>query len=309
MPFSDTSRRDQVPEGLAETPIYAAPVNADAVAEADQPEPQPYQYFETATQRRIVVAAGARTADYMATNNIGSIALVDRLARNLYAPLLAAHRKLVPEQPTPTVYFLNPNAFMSYQTHDIHSMARPYFDLIASMLGLENRQALATHLPPDTQSMIGMHVLNLTIQHIAYDVMTGGQQRIVRSLAPAIEKVKKQDPKYNGRVLVMDGCAHTGASMRGIVDTLRSAGVTSVHTGVLAATSGMSNYPVNFTAFKPNELINTCNVVGEQEVLSKHPMHSLSVTATKPLSEQDKLVRKELHRIMDEIDWSRVRRP
>ncbi len=266
--------------------------------ERQRPELPEYHQFTTAFAHQTIAEAGYRTAEYVLTRDFGCVALVDRLARNFYIPLLAAHRELAPDRPTPSIYFLNPFAFVSHHTVEFGGATRFYQDYIAKNCGFSSTRDMFQQFQgsPELKDA-NNRAAELGLLHLMYDVMTGGEERVLRAFEPVAKKVMATDPKYNGRVLVMDGCAHTGFNMRGIVQAMRNVGVPTVRKGVILADSA-GRFPIDFAAFKPGDVPETCNFVGTQDVLSKSPAYSLGVTQTEPLSTADLRDRWELHWIM-----------
>ncbi len=263
------------------------------------PEIEPYQfeYFTSPVERGMLAECGFRVAEYLHEEAIGSLVLVDTAARNMYIPVGDAHEQLYPGEKAYTTYFLNPAGFLSPETHNEDIYTKYVLHKVAEMSDqLTPRETIDLAL--GNRRFMRRARATARRERIA-DTIQGGRTDVAAELTPAFQAAVEKDPNFNGRVLVLDGCKHTGAAMEGITNALEDIGVMDVRTGVMNNHEDFSEDP-DFVAFADDELpAYTCKPFGPQRGIAKGLGEGQTCTLREGgLTETDRLARKELHLLM-----------
>lgn len=262
-----------------------------------------FEYFVTPEVRGMIAETGFRTADYLLEQEIGSVVLVDNSARNMHVPIREAYRQLSPDTELPSIYFLNPMAFIS---PDVHSLTD--YDKRALNLEAEKQDVSLTEMIriAGFNPRLGVEIAQSVDRQYGFDQITDKRRMIAARMTPLVDKIIKCDPRFNGRVLVMDACSHSGASLNGITTALQDIGITEVQKGAVVS-DPRERSSLDFAAFRSSETDFTCPPFGHQDGLLKGDDSSFTVKPSlEGLSKRDKLARKEIRQIMAHSDEARA---
>lgn len=257
-------------------------------------EPSEFQYFADPDVRAMIAETGFRVADYVAQEDIGSIVLIDKAARNLYIPIREAQKQTTPDQKT-GIYFLNPAGFLSPEVHDVADYAKRRLNTVSEVVGLDS--AVAFRIAGDDPD-----IKRTFFAHGALDMLDdkdrGGRMDVASRFTPLFAKAVKRDSTFNGRVLVLDACRHAGGSQNGITNALKDVGVIDVRSGVVNSISNESVEEPDYVVFDGDEIEDRCRPFGIQEGLLKGGNDMVVEVSEEGLSTLSRLARKELYRIM-----------
>jgi hypothetical protein len=263
----------------------------------EQSQPPQYEYYDSPEARAMIAECGFRLASYIQQEDIGSVVLVDRAARNLYIPIGEAYSQLGGDvYKAPRFYFLNPAGFMSPQQHDMTDYTTRAVQAESEKAGIsEHAMIKRVH----RSNRLYGKVMRKAEDSFVDDVKDGGQYHVAKKLTTAFDEAIKKDGRFNSRVLVVDACMHSGGSLRGITTALKDIGVIDVRTAVVNAQRNRTTYQPDFLVFGNQEIVDRCKPFGPQEGIQKGDGASLISTLAKDgLSQQARQARKELHMIM-----------
>lgn len=256
----------------------------------------PYQYFPDPAERAMIAECGFRVAEYLHDEQIGSLVLVDQAARNIHIPVRDAWEIEYPDEQKPTVYFLNPDGFLSPDIHTDTDYAQALSKAMIQRTGITQHDfLLAAALLPEIQDEIklGGQIAR------AHDAETDRRHEIAVGLTSLASATIPRDEQFNGRVLVLDACRHSGGSTEGIARALRDIGIIDVRTGVVNNISNEGEDP-DLVVFDDNEIEDVCKPFGIQLGLDRTPTLTSGVTPD-GLHKYAKLARVELHAMREEL--------
>ncbi len=262
---------------------------------SSQPTPEigDFEYFRDPNERAMIAECGYRVADYLKQEGIGTLVLVDRAARNLYIPVREAFRDQNPDARLPGVYFLNPSGFICPDTHDqISYNSRALVSLLESA---ETLQEAVSSVRKHPMTFAGAMASGAWKRQ--QDKLTDKRAKIDEKLTPLFAQAVEHDDSFNGSVLVLDACWHSGSSVKGIAQSLRNIGVIDVRTGVVNDIRS-----ADFVVFEDYEIEDDCKPFGTQRGLTKGEGEKLtsSLASWKGLSDDARLARRELHLLMQQ---------
>ena len=180
-------------------------------------------FYREGGNEEALALIGAHTADFVATNDIGSIVFLDTSARNAHIPVSAALKQLHPDHKV-DFYFINPTGLTDGDVvDDLYN--KPH--LRAQMH--ENIHS-TTEVRDNFMSQVGIKACHAT--EVMRRVEDGyiregfalGQEEINARLQEKRAKLNKiaTNPD-NRRTLIFDQCIHKGISLRVTKETLASA--------------------------------------------------------------------------------------
>ncbi len=259
-------------------------------------QPYPFEYFTNPQERAMIAEAGYRVAEYLRQEDIGTLVLVDRAVRNLQIPIRAAFEEVAPDETRPSIYFLNPAGFLS---PDVHHEDEYYVRAIQNYAETSEVSygRLASELAFNPR--LDRQLRSQGRKDYRFDLLMGGRSQVAGRFTPQFLEAVQKDEKFNGRVLVLDACRHTGASMDGITTALRDINTLDVRTGVVNNIRNRTVDNPDFVVFDDFEIKDVCKPFGPQEGLVKGDGRSQVVSVgTRGLSYNDRLARVELHEMM-----------
>lgn len=264
------------------------------------PSSAEFQYFADPTDRAMIAECGFRVAEHLHDERIGSLVLVDRAARNLHIPIRAAWEVEYPGEPKPSVYFLNPGGFLNPRLHTVDTYGKMLLKQQAQDKGIPSQE----EYHQTTKSIVKtLRVAHKARKLMYTDLLHNAELRHASELTALADTAIKNDPNFNGRVMVLDACTHTGSSLSGIAETLRAIGVIDVRTGVVNNTSN-HGHNVDYVAFSDEYAPLACRPFGEQTgiLLSTDKVPAISSDG---ISNDARQARRELYTMCEDISGLR----
>ncbi|TXG76350.1 hypothetical protein E6P97_03750 [Patescibacteria group bacterium] len=258
--------------------------------------PIEFRYFSDPAERAMIAECGFRVAEYLHEEQIGSLVLVDQAARNIHIPVRDAWDIAYPEAAKPTVYFLNPDGFLSPDIHTDADYAQVLSKAMIQRTGMTQHDfMLSKALIPKLADDI-MHGAQLVREH---DTQGDRRHEIAAQLTDLAAIAIPRDGHFNGRVLVLDACRHSGGSTEGITRALKDIGIIDVRTGVVNNTRNETEDP-DFVVFENDEIEDVCKPFGPQLGLGRTP-DLVSESTAAGLHEYARMARTELHHMKSEL--------
>jgi hypothetical protein len=255
-----------------------------------------YDYFRSPETRAMIAECGFRVAEYLHDEQIASLALVDTAARNLHIPIRAAWKHEYPDEPAPTVYFLNPDGFVSPETHDMDGYIRAVIKEQAVNRGVTSGEQYNA----STSSTFGrLRLYSSARARIRNDTLAAMGHLNASAFTASVDTAIRRDNRFNGRVLVLDVCTHTGGSIRGIAETMKNIGIIDVRTGVVSNVSNLG-HDVDYVVFDEDEAPLECRPFGvHRGILTSR--NQISSVSSAGISESAKKARGELYHMSEEL--------
>jgi hypothetical protein len=194
---------------------------------------------------------------------------------------------------------LNPAGFLSPEVHSIDEYVKRVAQGMSEESGMSDRDFVeAAKLDTELLSLI----IGAGEHDYINDAIKGGRQTVASRFTGLADKAIRRDKKFNGRVLVMDACIHSGAAMDGISTALQDIGIIDVRTGAVNNITNHTNCDPDFVVFQNHEILDLCKPFGPQHGLSKIAGTMTTQRSKQGLSDESKLARKELHMIMQDAN-------
>jgi hypothetical protein len=255
-----------------------------------------YEFFREPETRAMIAECGFRVAEYLHEEQIGTIVLVDRAARNLHIPVRSAWQESYPDEPAPTVYFLNPDGFLSPETHGEAGYTKVVIKEQAQKSGLSSGEQ---HQVINNSVLRSLHALARIHRRMRDDRVANRGYFHAAELTGLADTAIRQDDRFNGSVLVLDACTHSGGSLKGIADTMRRIGISDVRTGVVSNVSNMG-HDVDYIVFDNLSAPVSCRPFGPQDGIYETggKIPTIAGTGLHPTAKQ---ARRELHQMSQNL--------
>lgn len=255
-----------------------------------------YEYFHDVETRAMIAECGFRVAEYLHDEQVGSLVLVDQAARNLHIPIRGAWDLEYPDEAKPTTYFLNPDGFYTPDIHDTIDYTAREHKMAYSRQGLTYSEYMLDQLF-DPYSSVDTERRALRAER--RDLTVDRRHEIASQLTPLAGKAIQRDSQFNGKVLVLDACRHTGRAAEGIVRALRDIGVIDVRTGVVNNIRNRGDDP-DFIVFGNDEIEDACKPFGTQSGMARTAEMVPRMIST-TLSDQAIQAKRELHAMVHDF--------
>lgn len=178
---------------------------AGSLQEEEPPEeesqPTSYEFFITPRERDELFNYCAKVAEYLKSEQIANLVIIDRSSRPMYIGVREYWRAKYPEEQMPGMYFMNPKGFKARENlteDEILSIREDaYWKDDADEAGSKPRS----------------------------------QAEILTELDQTYTELAKNKQKP---LLVFDSCLHTGNTLAPVIDTLRVAGYEDVRVGTVS---------------------------------------------------------------------------
>lgn len=261
-----------------------------------------YETFRDPETQAMIAECGYRVADYMHQEQIGSLVLVDQAARNLHIPIRSAWNLEYPSDPKPTVYFLNPDGFLVPDIHDDTDYIGREHKMEYTRRGMAYGDYMFERM---LNPFINIDAKERAFHARATDLQTNRRDEIAQELTGHIAQAIPKDERFNGRVLVLDACRHSGGAVEGITRAIRDVGVIDVRTGVVNNILNRGDDP-DFIVFDDSEIKDDCKPFGIQSGLQRtdQMLPKLSPGGLDPNAKQAK---RELHNLAKHLPELRDR--
>lgn len=238
-----------------------------------------YEMFPLIEERKEVVTICNKVVEYLHDNQILNLALIDRSARPVYVGVLKLWKKKYPEEPSPHIYFFNPNGFID---DDLALSAGPSgYPRAVELVSVASQSA------DDIGSM--MDFIGKTTKTIRNDFK---------------DTFKQLTEEKDKPLLVFDNCIHMGRASKPILDTLKGMGFSKV-------TFGVSSNDRNYTDITPDLIcldktpLGICYPFHPDTLVDKQISSVVSSPTADPQRRAESYrVREELQRIFDEAPAS-----
>lgn len=183
--------------------------------------------------------------EYLHNSDIDTLLLIDRVARPAGLGVLRIWEKLYPDEPRPSIMFINPAGVKDKE------------DIVA----MDDKAIMRFRGKLDSpQGMTRSAWNSLSLMD---SIKT--REEVRKEMA---EKYKNLNQEKDKSVLVFDVCLHTGDSMRTVVCSLRDLGLRNIKTGVATDAHNRSEVVPDFVALD-YEPVDPCYVFGPDTLVTK----------------------------------------
>jgi len=244
--------------------------------------PNPYEFFEKPITREQLVRISSNIANYLHSNGIRRMMLIDRSARPAYLGIREAWKRKFPGESLPQFYFVNPTGFV-----DDFTILEP--------------GRVITYVPRGIEIM-----LDGTLKGNDTGSFTAARsERDIRNQFR--ETYRRLYSEKDESLLLFDTCIHSGNSVRSVIETLRNIGFTNLKTGVVNAVDNTSEIKPDFVAWN-GEPFFPCHPF-HQDMIIDRKFGSVTSTPTYDSIRRNNAIklRKEILRIFQEapVNWLR----
>ena len=176
-------------------------------------EPTKYEFFPYEAERRDIFNYSKAIAEYLRSENIPNLVIIDRSSRPLYIGVMEYLRNKYPDEKMPNINFMNPKGFKA-------------------------REDLT---PNDIQEIIADCDWKGDISEPSHKVRS--QDDILKEFGETYKNLMEDKDKP---VLVFDTCLHTGNTISPVKKTLELSGFSDVRIGTITPTREGSKVSSDF---------------------------------------------------------------
>jgi len=226
-----------------------------------------YEIFD-AIDRSEIFHFSRSVAEYLKNEKISNLIILDRSARPLYVGVKEYFHSKYPDERIPDIYFLNPKGFKARENidkYDVESIADDCIwknDLVEGIEDVKKHKEITKDFKESYKKLIDF----------------------------------KDEP-----ILLFDGCIHSGASLKPILNTLEELEFSNIKIGTINPPDEESGINADFyiTERKPER---GCYPFGRDKIVEKTFSHVYSQkTADQEKIENSVLLRKEIKQIMKDF--------
>lgn len=261
-----------------------------------------YETFPQLETQAMIAECGFRVAEYLHDEGMGSLVLVDQAARNLHIPIRAAWDYQYPDETKPSVYFLDPGGFMTPDIHGQGHYIHREHKMEYTNRGIRYGQYMIELM---LDPFLGVEVESRALRKMLDDFHPGRRAEIASEATTLVARTAQQDERFNGRVLVLDACRHSGASAEGIVRALKDIGVVDVRSGVVNNIRNKRFEP-DYIVFDDTEIEDVCKPYGTQSGIDRTEQ-MIPRISTRGLSHEARQAKRDLHRMSKELPELRAK--
>jgi hypothetical protein len=227
-----------------------------------------YEFFNDPVERSELFQYTKKIAEYLRTEKIPNLVIIDRSSRPLYVGLREYFKSKYPDEPMPNIYFMNPKGFKARGTLTIQELSNIILD--------------------------GM------FKDDVYEVphRLKSEEEILADLEDTYKKLMLDKDKP---VMVFDTCIHSGKSLQPVREYLDKAGFSDIRIGSINPAEANARVQTDFYVTE-DEAEKGCYPFDREKIIEKtfDSVYSRATTDPEKISRSMRL-RKEIKRIVTDF--------